>query len=180
MVINGLLLETTDLALSGSLPDMAAKAIGYRQALDYLERDNARDSDADAFQEFMDSFTTATRRYAKRQMQWFRRAEDFVFVPVDIARNKSDRIQDAFMEIQRMISLSREEFNVERSSPTSGSAGARRQNEAQGKQMKTYQFHRFVLTNGSPDLASALELADECTHRYQAKKPKRVRETLRR
>lgn len=173
MVSRGLLKETTDLSLARLLPDMASKAIGYRQSLDYLEREGAKDDDEESFQEFLNKFTTATRRYAKRQMQWFRRDTDFVFVPVDTAQAKDERAPSVVKELERMIGLSRADFDLMRLDEDSVSARTRRENESQGKKMKTYQFKRHVLEEGSHELKSALAVADECTHRYQSKKPRR-------
>lgn len=44
-ILRGLLQETADLACTGQLPDMATKAIGYRQTLDYLESADRRNRD---------------------------------------------------------------------------------------------------------------------------------------
>ena len=61
MIIQGLTQETTDLSLSNALPDegQPAWAIGYRQSLKYLRSRDPKNNDAD-------SFTTATRQYAKK------------------------------------------------------------------------------------------------------------------
>jgi tRNA dimethylallyltransferase len=178
MIQRGLLQETTDLVMSGSLPAMASKAIGYRQTLDYLEREGAKDQDEDAFQEYMDKFTTATRQYAKKQMQWFRKDEKFVFVPVPVSKNKAEKVQSAASEIQRMIGLSRQDFDRERIVDTSASVSARKANVEQGKMMKTYMFERHILKPGSDELEVALKQADECTNRFQAKKPRRTEHAL--
>ena len=172
MITRGLLQETTDLVLSGCLPDMAAKAIGYRQTLDYLQRENAKDEDEDAFQHYLDQFTTATRRYAKKQMQWFRREDQFVFVSVPLSKSKEERVEGAMRQIERMVALPREEYDRERLGEESESAMTRMKNEEQGKKMKFYQFERYILKNGSPELAQALKQADDCTSRLQAKKPR--------
>jgi tRNA dimethylallyltransferase len=172
MVQRGLFQETTDLVLSGSMPAMASKGIGYRQTLDYLGRECAKDQDEDSFQEYLDKFTTATRQYAKKQMQWFRRDEEFVFAPVALSKDKPERVQSTADEIERMIKLSRDDFDAERLLDTSTSALARKANEAQGKKMKLYKFERHVLKMGSKELEAALKDADECSNRFQAKKPR--------
>ena len=177
MIRQGLLEETTDLALSGRLPDMAARAIGYRQALDYLVPSSAseprKEGDQDAFQEFINEFTTATRRYAKKQMQWFRRDDDFVFVPVDLSLSPTERVQKTAQEIARMIQLSRPDYDKERCSESSLSAQIRRVNEEQGGKMKTYQFERHILKPGSKEADEALQIADLCSQRLQAKKARK-------
>ena len=173
MISRGLLTETTDLELAGELPEMAAKAIGYRQVLEYLERPNPKDNDEEAFLEFLRNFTTATRRYSKRQMQWFRRDQDFVFVPVDTSMSdKSERIKMVAKEIEERIGMNREQFDAERllQDESSPSFKMRKENEAQGKGMRTYQFERQILLPGSDELQKVLQEADECTHRMQAKR----------
>jgi tRNA dimethylallyltransferase len=168
MVQRGLLKETADLQLARRLPDMAAKAIGYRQALDYLERSDAKDEDEIAFQEFLDMFTTATRRYAKKQMQWFRKDSEFVFVPVAVSIDQTARIDSTTETISHMISMSRESFDAMRESQNSVSALTRMENEMQGKQMKFYQTKRHVLKQDSVELALSLREADHCTNRIHA------------
>ena len=179
MIRRGLLQETTDLVLSGSMPTMASKAIGYRQVLDYLEREGARDGDAGAFQKFLDQFTTATRQYAKKQMQWFRKDQEFVFVPVAVSKeDNADRVQMAADEVERMIGVSRADFDRERLFHTSTSAISRKNNEEQGKKMKTYQFKRHILINGSEELTQSLQKANECSNPLQAKRPRRTEQSL--
>lgn len=168
MVRRGLIQETTDLAVTGQLPDAVSKAIGYRQALDYLSRSNAQDNDEAAFLAFLDDFATATRRYARKQMLWFRKDPTFVFVPVDVSQPKAVRGDAAAAELDRLLSLSRGAFDAERLDPESSSAAMRQETERHAKGMKTYQFQRVVFQSGSTALAAAIREADECTRRYQA------------
>jgi tRNA dimethylallyltransferase len=172
MLLQGLVPETCDLALSKQLPDMAAKAIGYRQVLDYLGREGPKDNDYDAFLEFLEDFTTATRQYSRRQVQWFRKDEQFVFVSVDVTREKRDRVLETATEIERMLALSRDDFDAERLANDGSSAETRRKHDEQGKGMRTYMFKHHFLTPGSPELDKVLKEADECTHRFQAKRIK--------
>jgi tRNA dimethylallyltransferase len=97
MLVRGLLQETAELYRSGGLPDdsQVTRAIGYRQALEYLLRTDAKMNDTDAFLSFVDDFATATRQYAKKQMQWFRKDPEFAFIPVDMQCNKSERVDQA-------------------------------------------------------------------------------------
>lgn len=171
MIRRGLLKETADLAVAGHLPDMVTKAIGYRQALEYLSRNDATICDEPSFHGFLDAFTTATRRYARKQMLWFRKDPTFVFVPVDVVKPKSDRILEAATEIDRMIRMSRDDYDLERTSNEGVSEQTRRLTELQAKKMKTYQFQRYVLRAGSSELASSLTDADECTRRFQLNTP---------
>jgi tRNA dimethylallyltransferase len=174
MIQKGLLLETTNLVLAGQIPDMVARAIGYRQSLDYLYRTHARDDDAAQFHDFIAQFTAATRQYAKKQMQWFRRDAEFVFVPVPLAvKDASERASVVAEQIQRLLDLPRDEYELERQSPTSISATTRAKNAAQAKGMRVYQLQLQILTPGSPALLDAIAQADLCRHRLQAKKPRR-------
>ena len=150
---------------------MAEKAIGYRQTLDYLRRELPRNDDMESFLQYVKDFCTATRNYSKRQMAWFRKDKNFVFVPVDMLEEKSKRVQSAAVEIQRMVNLSSENFvKDELESPESLSANTRTQNEQQGKGMKVYQMRLKRLVEGSDSLHLALKQADACTNQLQGKK----------
>ncbi|MBR5870948.1 MAG: tRNA (adenosine(37)-N6)-dimethylallyltransferase MiaA [Clostridia bacterium] len=71
MLENGLEEEVRRLYAEGYLPDAstAAQAIGYKEFLAYLRGEMSLD-------EASDTLRTATRRYAKRQLTWFRRNPD--------------------------------------------------------------------------------------------------------
>lgn len=75
------LLDEVELLLEQGLAEnpSAANAIGYRQAIAYLqgERSPAR------FDEFVRDFKTASRRYAKRQVTWFRQEPLFRWIDVE-------------------------------------------------------------------------------------------------
>ena len=162
MIIRGLLKETADLTATGEMPEMAARAIGYRQTLDYLQRENAVDGDDDSFQAYLEEFTGATRRYGKKQMQWFRKDDEFVFVPVTSALGHADRIKSATKEIMRLINLTRNDFDEERTGTESLSSKTRANNEAQGKGMKIYQFKTQILHSGTRERLQSLGEADAC------------------
>ena len=68
MLENGLEEEVRRLYADGYLPDgsTAAQAIGYKEFLSYLRGEMSLDEAAE-------NLRTATRRYAKRQLTWFRR-----------------------------------------------------------------------------------------------------------
>ncbi|KAB5521293.1 hypothetical protein DKX38_025612 [Salix brachista] len=73
---NGVLTEAKWLLDEGLLPNSnsATRAIGYRQAMEYLLRcreDGGRTS-AGEFYAFLSEFQKASRNFAKRQMTWFR------------------------------------------------------------------------------------------------------------
>ena len=168
MILRGLLRETTDLAVSNALPEMAAKAIGYRQVLEYLKRPDAKPGDVDALDTFLNDFSTATRRYAKKQMQWFRKDADFAFVPVPLEATKAERVETAASRISDLCRMSRQEYEAELLPKDSlnnvpASFQARLVNEEQGKKMKFYQLQRYKLEKGSLEFESLLKEADECT-----------------
>jgi len=174
MLMKGLLKETTELSLSGQLPKMAERAIGYRQTLDYLSQDvkqdekeqadtaTIRSKEEEAFEFYLNQFTTATRRFAKKQMAWFRKDKDFMFIPVSLKFDKSDRVGAAATAINRLCQLSRAEYESELFGGDDYVSGkTKRQNEEQGKQMKFYKPERHILTSGSQEYENILTEAIE-------------------
>ena len=188
MISGGLLKETTDLHLSGQLPEQGqqARAIGYRQTLDYLKRDDFKPGDAKAFGAYLHDFTTATRRYAKAQMQWFRKDDKFVFVPVQVSATPSLRVDAVANTIKEMCIKPRADFEkellpagVEKEQKTAKaideeeshlplSARTKLMNEKQGKNMKFYQNKRHKLVEGSQDYDMAITEADESSTRMKS------------
>lgn len=183
MLLKGLLRETTDLYLGGALPEdsQVTRAIGYRQALEYLLRKDANMNDHDAFLSFVDDFATATRQYAKKQMQWFRKDSEFAFIPVDMERDKAERVKEVANVIAGMCQLSRKDFdaqlimgvNQENVDATSSdknlpiSARTKLLNSQQGKGMKFFISKRVRLVMDSIEFRNALVDADECTRLIQ-------------
>jgi len=167
MLVNGLVRETVEFPLS----DMVQKAIGYRQVLEYLNRDHAREKDEAAFDEFIGNFQSATRRYAKRQMQWYRKDSNFVFVPVDVTQGGSEATSEvAANAIMYHVGLSRAEYDKQRKQPETDNAKTRRINESQGKGMKLFKSQREILTKGSDALNRVLADADDCHSQYISNK----------
>lgn len=174
MICRGLLRETTDLALAGSMNKITSMAIGYRQALEYLARKNAQPRDMDAFLSFVENFAAATRNYSTNQLKWYRKDPEFVFVPVP---EHLDQIKDdeacrgVAREIERLVQLPRDEFdNKERLAPDSNSTMAKEHTLLQRKGMRFFQFTRRVLSDDSPALFKALDVADLCTHDFSKMK----------
>ena len=182
MLLRGLIKETTDLSLNGDLPldGQPAKAIGYRQVLEYLNRSNFKPGDADSFSQFLDGFTAATRQYSKKQMSWFRKDKKFMFIPVPLLDGekkddsntmitKQKRVDDVVHKITQMCTLSKERYQAELMSvdPRHFSVMARKMNEDQAKGMKVYQGKRYYLLEGSDALKQVMEEADDCTRRIQ-------------
>jgi hypothetical protein len=141
--------------------------------LEYLQRSDPKPNDMVALEQLIDDFTTATRRYAKKQMQWFRKSPEFIFVPVDLQR--TDRVKETANKIALLSSMSREEFDrqllptttEDRSQSLSQSAQTKRDNEEQGKKMKYYTPKRYILKQGSKEYAEIMQQADDCTQRMQ-------------
>ena len=166
---SGLLQETVQLLLdatddgddAATIAPMVTKAIGYRQTLTYLRRPDPQPNDVEALQAYLADFCAATRRYAKKQMQWFRRDPHMYFVSV--AADNDDTA--ALATIQRLVELPRDEYMTELLSESSSSAQTRATNEAQGKAMKFYQFQ--PMQPGSPEFSRLLEVADACTRQCQ-------------
>jgi len=74
MLSRGFLDEVKALQREGLEENLSAsQAIGYRQALDFLKTGQ---TEVD-YQEFVASFKKASKRYAKRQFTWFRKAPEF-------------------------------------------------------------------------------------------------------
>jgi len=185
MLLRGLLRETTELYASGGIPEdsQLKRAIGYRQALDYLLRKDAKVNDHDAFLSFVDDFATATRQYAKKQMAWFRKDSHFVFIPVDMECNKSTRVKEAAKQIADICRLSKKDYKAlldfdtnnyqEDATSTSDnkllsvSSRMKQVNEQQGKGMKFFISKRERLIKGSVELSDTLVDADKCTKMIQ-------------
>jgi hypothetical protein len=155
------------------MPDMAARAIGYRQTLDYLrDQSESTTNEQDGFNSYISEFTGATRRYAKQQMSWFRKDKDFMFIPVSLSSEKSERVKEAAAIIQRKCHMSRNEYEKELYACDSISAISKKNNEEQGKKMKYYQFEQ-KLKSGTDEYDQCLSEAVECRKRMQQnKKPK--------
>ena len=77
MLEKGLLSEVKDLKKRGMTEDMTSMhAIGYRQLFRYLEG-------SASYEEAAEDIKRETRRYAKRQLTWFRREKNARFIDVE-------------------------------------------------------------------------------------------------
>ncbi|KAL3932718.1 MAG: hypothetical protein SGARI_003886 [Bacillariaceae sp.] len=174
MIVKGLIQETTDLKLSGCLPDMAERAIGYRQTLDYLHQElGPSETEEEIFERYIDTFTTATRRYAKKQMSWFRKDKSFIFVAVPLQKSKQDRAAAVAQQIEEYIQVPRKNFESTFLDEGSLSSKCRRENESQGKSMKFYQPQRYILKAGSKLYKDAFSEAVKCRQRIRLSKTKK-------
>jgi len=182
MLSAGLLKETAELYVSGQLPDQGqqARAIGYRQTLAYLKRKNFSPRDNVEFEAYLDEFKTATRRYAKKQMQWFRKDDTFVFIPVPLTEPSESRVDTVANYIKHYCTMSRTDFEQELIPMPKGNKKIKGEsgislddmslsirikyvNEQQGKNMKFYQGKRHKLFQGSHEYEEVLKEADACT-----------------
>ncbi|KAJ1450875.1 IPP transferase-domain-containing protein [Pelagophyceae sp. CCMP2097] len=116
MLSRGLLVEVADLVSRGLLvrDSTPGRAIGYRQALDYLDTELAlRDSwaargggDRGEKQRYVDfclKFATASRNYASQQIKWFRKERLFCVVAAGAA---------AAGTVQKLMALDREAYEA--------------------------------------------------------------------
>jgi tRNA dimethylallyltransferase len=90
MVASGLLEEVAALQAKGlEQNNSAMQAIGYRQALDYLSSPRLP---AD-YDRFLEEFKQHSRRYAKRQLTWFRK-ESSLFRWIDLELSDPELLED--------------------------------------------------------------------------------------
>jgi len=81
MVAKGFIEEVKTLKERGIAKNASAsQAIGYKQALEFLE---TKQTSCD-WSRFLDSFKQASKRYAKRQFTWFRREPLFRWLDLDM------------------------------------------------------------------------------------------------
>jgi tRNA dimethylallyltransferase len=81
MLRDGLLNEVEMLLKQGIKSNSsAAQAIGYRQAIDFLESAQSKED----YKNFLDRFKQASKQYAKRQFTWFRREPLFRWLDLDL------------------------------------------------------------------------------------------------
>jgi tRNA dimethylallyltransferase len=155
MIQKGLLSETADL----DLPDMVRKAIGYRQTLDFISTEEP------SFDIYLTEFQGATRRYAKRQMQWFRKDPEFFFVPVQL--DDKDRVEKATEQVMKLIRMPRPEYDRVLASKEELNHQTRIMNEEQGKTMKTFQTKITRLIPGSEERQRVMEEVNACMTRFR-------------
>lgn len=81
MLAEGFLEEVINLDKAGLRNNpTASQAIGYRQALDFLDTQRT----ADDYCKFVERFKQASRNYAKKQFTWFRREPLFRWLDLDL------------------------------------------------------------------------------------------------
>ena len=103
MVCDGMLDEAAMLLDNGVEVDSctAARAIGYRQSMEYLSRARRGDIDVDveSLLAFVDETQQVTRAYAKRQYTWFRGEPEGRYLWIDASKDREELsrvVMDAF------------------------------------------------------------------------------------
>jgi tRNA dimethylallyltransferase len=123
---------------------------------------------------------SATRQYAKKQMQWFRRDNEFAFIPIQMNDTRGIRVRNAANIIADLCQLRRDDFDMElRSSSTlltnkrdeerqpSLSVQTKLDNERQGKTMKFFISKKIHLVHGMAEFTRIMSEADRCTRFVQ-------------
>ncbi len=85
------LLEEAECVLKSKLSETAEKAIGYKELIPYFKGESSLD-------ECVETLKMNTRRYAKRQLTWFRRDEDINWIYID-EYNSFEEILDKALNI---------------------------------------------------------------------------------
>jgi len=158
MLLRGLLLEVANLLLDQKLAlgTSPARAIGYRQAIDYLLRQDAQENDIDAFKAFFNDFTTASRNYAASQMKWYRKDKQFLWLKTQFDEASLQMLEQS---VERVLHLSGDEYILERELPAQNQL--RQENVQQGKKMKFHSLDaKLFLDLKLPELISDV---DTCT-----------------
>lgn len=93
MIAEGLIDEVKQLEKMGIRENpSASQAIGYRQTLDFLNSSQTKED----FERFVVAFKQASRRYAKRQMTWFRKEPFFRWL--DVEHLSSESVADIIIQ----------------------------------------------------------------------------------
>lgn len=151
-----ILTEVANLLMSRTLSSTEsspARAIGYRQTIQYLvrralkvkgcERQHMQAPLKNApcfkpqisreaienFREYLEDFQQATRGYAKQQLSWFRREREFMWVRAD---------ESAAEKIASLFSLDEEKYDMYMKKTAKDQECVRCEMIEQGKLMKTY------------------------------------------
>ncbi len=87
MIEQGLVEEAKEV-LSSSLSDTSSKAIGYKQLIQYF-------NGTEELEACVERIKMETRRYAKRQLTWFKRNENIIWINIDEFNTDADIAQYA-------------------------------------------------------------------------------------
>lgn len=170
MLEGGLLEEVTDeLVGRRLLPSCpAGRAIGYRQTLDYLMRAPYVPGDEAALREYVEGFTSASRRYAAQQVKWFRSEPQFEWLAADWTRPPTPEAGtgtlSCFDSVLRSFECGRDEYDAVLAHERQ--TALRQVNPAEGKAMRTYT-PRVPLLDDQTRRTAILQRADACCERLQ-------------
>ena len=93
MVQNGLVEEVQSLKAMGCTKDMVSmQGLGYKEILDYLDGNCS-------LEEAIDTVKQETRHFAKRQLTWFRREKDVIWLNKQDFSYEEDRILKKMLDI---------------------------------------------------------------------------------
>ena len=99
MVRHGLLEEFETLLQKGYTKDMVSmQAIGYKELFAYVEGTVTLD-------EAVDQIKKDTRHFAKRQLTWFRRERDVIFLNKDDYKDEDTLIDEILQRIERKLDI---------------------------------------------------------------------------
>jgi tRNA dimethylallyltransferase len=105
MVCDGMMEEAAWMLDRGIAPggNTAARSIGYRQAMEYLDR--LRSDRATLGEEsllaFLEETQKATRSYAKRQFTWFRGEPEGKYAWIDMSTDRESVVRDVLENFER-------------------------------------------------------------------------------
>ena len=99
MMDNGLLDEINQLKNMGCTKDMVSmQGIGYKELLKYLDGDYSLD-------DAISKVKQESRRFAKRQLTWFRREKETVFVNLDELKSRDAAFEYMLDKIKKKMSF---------------------------------------------------------------------------
>lgn len=101
MLQNGLLDEAKEY-LDLNDDTTASQAIGYKELSPYFKGEKS-------LEECIESLKRETRRYAKRQLTWFRRNQNINWIYPDDYENPNDMLKDAFQIAEKFLRSSENE-----------------------------------------------------------------------
>lgn len=93
MIENGLLDEAKNV-IKSKLSETSVKAIGYKELMPYFNNEKSLD-------ECVDKLKRETRRYAKRQLTWFKRDADINWLYIDEYNSFEELYNDAVSIVER-------------------------------------------------------------------------------
>ncbi len=96
MLQNGLLEEAKEVLAMEHLPT-AYQAIGYKELASYFAGEQS-------LQEALDKLKQSSRRYAKRQLTWFRKEQDISFLYREDYENEQKLVEEAIRRVNLRLS----------------------------------------------------------------------------